>query len=59
MSALTTDNISVVDSSIDPERTHNTELTALDHKNDSQRENYPELTQVSISMSGEEKVCTL
>ncbi|XP_070767243.1 double-strand-break repair protein rad21-like protein 1 [Enoplosus armatus] len=40
ISALTTDNISVVDSSIDPEKTHNTELTVLN-----QPENYSELAQ--------------
>lgn len=45
ISAFTTD-VSVVDSSIDPERTHNTDLTDSDHTNDNH--------QVSISMSGEE-----
>lgn len=54
MSTLTTSNISVPYSSVDPERTHNTELTILDHMNDSQHDDYSELTQVSISMSGEE-----
>lgn len=57
LSALTTD-VSVVDSSIDPEKTHNTELTGLDHMNDSQREGYSEITQVSMSMSGEVEVFT-
>lgn len=47
-SDLTTDSVSVVDSSIDGEKTYNTELTALDHTNDNQRENYSEHTQVSI-----------
>ncbi|XP_044067472.1 double-strand-break repair protein rad21-like protein 1 isoform X2 [Siniperca chuatsi] len=45
MSALTTDSVSVVDSSIEPEKTHNTELMVLDHMNDSQHENYSKLTQ--------------
>lgn len=49
ISALTTDYVSVVDSSIDPEKTHNTEPTALTSMNDSQHENYSELAQVSIS----------
>ncbi|KAK9515027.1 hypothetical protein VZT92_025701 [Zoarces viviparus] len=44
-STLTTGNVSVVDSSIDPERTHNTELTDLDRMNDNQPENYSELAQ--------------
>lgn len=57
ISALTTDNVSVVDSSIDPEQTHNTEL-AIDPNSDTQRENYSELAQVSIRMSGEVKACT-
>lgn len=52
ISALTTDDVSVVDSSLYPERTHNTELTDLDHMNDNQHESYSE--QVSISMSGED-----
>lgn len=55
-SALTTDNASPVDSSIDPEKTHNAELTIIDAINDSQHENYPELAEVS--MSCEEKVST-
>ncbi|XP_047459020.1 double-strand-break repair protein rad21-like protein 1 isoform X2 [Mugil cephalus] len=42
LSAFTTD-ISVADSSMDPETTHNTELTVLDHLN--QQENYSHLTQ--------------
>lgn len=58
ISALTTDDVSVVDSSVDPEKTHNTELTVTDHINDSQHENYSEFAQVSISMSGEVKVNT-
>ncbi|KAF1390147.1 hypothetical protein PFLUV_G00055090 [Perca fluviatilis] len=45
ISALTTDSVSIVDSSIDPERTHNTELTDPDHINDNQRGNYSELAQ--------------
>ncbi|XP_041802585.1 double-strand-break repair protein rad21-like protein 1 [Chelmon rostratus] len=45
MSTLTTSNISVPYSSVDPERTHNTELTILDHMNDSQHDDYSELTQ--------------
>ncbi|XP_075958829.1 double-strand-break repair protein rad21-like protein 1 [Anarhichas minor] len=44
-STLTTGNVSVVDSSIDPERTHNTELTDLDRMNDNLPENYSELAQ--------------
>ncbi|XP_040009021.1 double-strand-break repair protein rad21-like protein 1 isoform X2 [Xiphias gladius] len=44
ISALTTD-ISVVDSSIDTEKTHNTELTVLDQMNKNQSENYSELAQ--------------
>ncbi|XP_038578218.1 double-strand-break repair protein rad21-like protein 1 isoform X1 [Micropterus salmoides] len=48
-SALTTDNASPVDSSIDPEKTHNAELTIIDAINDSQHENYPELAEVSMS----------
>ena len=55
ISALTTDSVSIVDSSIDPERTHNTELTDPDHINDNQRGNYSELAQVSISMPCDEK----
>ncbi|XP_070695066.1 double-strand-break repair protein rad21-like protein 1 [Pempheris klunzingeri] len=44
ISALTTEAVSVVDSSIAPEKTHDTELTVLD-QNDSRRENYSQLTQ--------------
>ncbi|XP_073326993.1 double-strand-break repair protein rad21-like protein 1 [Pagrus major] len=44
ISALTTD-VSVVDSSIDPEQTHNTELTSLDHVNDDRMMSYSEITQ--------------
>nr|XP_012773238.1 double-strand-break repair protein rad21 homolog isoform X1 [Maylandia zebra] len=43
-SALTTE-VSVMDLSADPEKTHNTELTEHDHVNDSQRESYSQLTQ--------------
>ncbi|XP_034731450.1 double-strand-break repair protein rad21-like protein 1 isoform X2 [Etheostoma cragini] len=45
ISALTTDNVSIVDSSIELERSHNTELTDPDHINDNQRGNYSELAQ--------------
>ncbi|KAM7411427.1 hypothetical protein PAMA_021426 [Pampus argenteus] len=45
ISAFTTNNISVVDSSIDLEQTHNTELTVPDYTNDNLRENYSELAQ--------------
>ncbi|KAM7405109.1 hypothetical protein PAMP_012394 [Pampus punctatissimus] len=45
ISAFTTDNISVVDSSIGHEQTHNTELTVPDHTNNHLRENYSELAQ--------------
>ncbi|XP_036959811.1 double-strand-break repair protein rad21-like protein 1 [Acanthopagrus latus] len=44
LSALTTD-VSVVDSSIDPEKTRSAELTGLDHTSNSQRESYSEITQ--------------
>ncbi|XP_042347001.1 double-strand-break repair protein rad21-like protein 1 [Plectropomus leopardus] len=44
ISAFTTD-ISVADSSVDPDRTHNTDLTDLDHMNDNQQENNPGLAQ--------------
>ncbi|XP_006794189.1 double-strand-break repair protein rad21-like protein 1 isoform X2 [Neolamprologus brichardi] len=44
LSALTTE-VSVMDLSADPEKTHNTELTEHDHVNDSQRESYSQLTQ--------------
>ncbi|XP_068589452.1 double-strand-break repair protein rad21-like protein 1 [Cebidichthys violaceus] len=44
MSTLTTD-VSVADSSIDPQRTHDAELTDLDRTNDNQPENYSELAQ--------------
>ncbi|XP_068453871.1 double-strand-break repair protein rad21-like protein 1 [Clinocottus analis] len=40
--SLATDDVSVVDSSIDPERTQNSELTDLEHVNDIQLENYSE-----------------
>ncbi|XP_071333166.1 double-strand-break repair protein rad21-like protein 1 [Trachinotus anak] len=45
MSALTTDNMSVVDSSVNTEKTHNTELTVLDQIDNNQSENYSELAQ--------------
>ncbi|XP_044207355.1 double-strand-break repair protein rad21-like protein 1 [Thunnus albacares] len=45
ISALNTDSISVVDSSVDREKTHNTELTDLGHTNDNRHENYSELIQ--------------
>ncbi|CAI5648264.1 unnamed protein product [Oreochromis niloticus] len=44
LSALTTE-VSVMDLSADPEKTHNTELTEHDHVNDSQRESYSQLAQ--------------
>ncbi|XP_054465865.1 double-strand-break repair protein rad21-like protein 1 [Anoplopoma fimbria] len=44
-STITTDNISVVDSSLDPERTHNPELTDLDRMNNNELENYSERSQ--------------
>ncbi|XP_049922219.1 double-strand-break repair protein rad21-like protein 1 [Epinephelus moara] len=44
ISALTTD-VSVVDSSVGPERTRNTELMDFDHVNDNQHENNSDLTQ--------------
>ncbi|XP_059188239.1 double-strand-break repair protein rad21-like protein 1 [Centropristis striata] len=44
MSTLMED-VSVVDSSIDAERTHNTELTELNHMNDNRHENYSDLAQ--------------
>lgn len=56
ISGLNTDNFSVVDSSVDCEKTHNIELTVLDHSNNNQHENCSELAQVSISISDEEKV---
>lgn len=56
MSALTTDDVSVVDSSLDPEKTHNTETTPFDHAWDDRSDHY-EIAQVSISMLGEEEVC--
>ncbi|XP_034393521.1 double-strand-break repair protein rad21-like protein 1 [Cyclopterus lumpus] len=46
--SLTTDDVSVVDSSIDPE-THNTALTDLEHMDDNQLENYSEHAQVQNS----------
>ena len=55
LSALTTD-VSVVDSSLDPEKTRSAELTGLDHTSNSQRESYSEITQVSMSMTGEVEV---
>lgn len=51
ISALTTENVSVVDSLIDTEKTHNAELT-LDQMSNNQRENYSELTEVSVCISG-------
>ncbi|XP_032377738.1 double-strand-break repair protein rad21-like protein 1 [Etheostoma spectabile] len=45
ISALTTDNVSIADSSIDLERSHNTEPTDPDHINDNQLGNYSELAQ--------------
>lgn len=49
MSALTPDNVSVMDSSLDPEKTHNTELTVLDLMNDNPLENFSELAQVAVT----------
>ncbi|GAA6216576.1 double-strand-break repair protein rad21 homolog isoform X2 [Lates japonicus] len=43
-SALTTENVSVVDSSIDTEKTHKAELT-LDQMSNNQHENYSELVE--------------
>ncbi|XP_027144621.1 double-strand-break repair protein rad21-like protein 1 isoform X1 [Larimichthys crocea] len=40
MSALTTDDVSVVDSSLDPEKTHNTETTPFDHAWDDRSDHY-------------------
>ncbi|XP_062283119.1 double-strand-break repair protein rad21-like protein 1 [Scomber scombrus] len=45
ISGLNTDNFSVVDSSVDHEKTHNSELAVLDHSNNNQHENYSELAQ--------------
>ncbi|XP_040908470.1 double-strand-break repair protein rad21-like protein 1 [Toxotes jaculatrix] len=44
ISVLTTDNMSVADSSVDTEA-HKTEMTALDRMNNNQRYSYSELTQ--------------
>lgn len=48
-SALT-ENLSVVDSSVDAEETHHTELTGLEHNTDD-----CETNPVSSSMSGQQK----
>ncbi|XP_074536635.1 double-strand-break repair protein rad21-like protein 1 [Halichoeres trimaculatus] len=45
ISALTTENISVMDSSMDPEHPHNTELTELAHMSDSHRDTHTEHAQ--------------
>nr|XP_046251712.1 double-strand-break repair protein rad21-like protein 1 [Scatophagus argus] len=45
MSTFTTDNVSVDDSSVDPEKTHNAELTALDRMSSSALDNSSEFTQ--------------
>lgn len=50
INSFTVDNISVIDSSTDTEKTHNTELTVLDQMNN-QHESYSERAQVSTFIS--------
>lgn len=45
LSSLTTENVSVVDSTTDHEKTHNTELTVFDPIIDNRLENYSQLAQ--------------
>lgn len=53
-SALTTDNFSVVDSSVNTENAHNTELMGIEHITDDGETN-SELLQVSINISCQQK----